>query len=136
MPTSYEKEMERLRKLFAELETDEDSDFDNENNRPEDISEESFSNHESFSSYDTVSKEDGDYGNEELPLAYETKAEIGLKIQNKKRKAHLRMTKTIPYFLDPLFLYFHPKPLFLKAVDEKTSIIQIRRFIHLKKFFL
>ncbi|GBO09980.1 hypothetical protein AVEN_205049-1, partial [Araneus ventricosus] len=56
MPTSYEKEVERLRKLFAELETDEDSDFGNEGNRPEDILEESFSNHESFSEYDTVSE--------------------------------------------------------------------------------
>ncbi|GBN36625.1 hypothetical protein AVEN_136409-1 [Araneus ventricosus] len=30
MPASYGKEMERLRKLLAEVETDEDSDFDNE----------------------------------------------------------------------------------------------------------
>ncbi|GBM00247.1 hypothetical protein AVEN_32601-1 [Araneus ventricosus] len=60
MPTTYEKEMERLRKLFAEIETDEDSDFDNE---PEDILGENFSDHESFREYDTESEEDGDYGN-------------------------------------------------------------------------
>ncbi|GBN89501.1 hypothetical protein AVEN_64715-1 [Araneus ventricosus] len=66
MTTSYEKEMERLRKLFAEVEIDEDSDFDNEGNRPEDILEENFSNHESFSEYDTETEEDGDSGNEEV----------------------------------------------------------------------
>ncbi|GBM93654.1 hypothetical protein AVEN_210278-1 [Araneus ventricosus] len=52
MPTSYEKEMERLRKLLAEIETDEDSDFDNEDNGHEDILEENFSDHESFSEHD------------------------------------------------------------------------------------
>ncbi|GBN02826.1 hypothetical protein AVEN_216786-1 [Araneus ventricosus] len=53
MPTSYEKEMECLRKLLAEVETDEDSNFDNEDNGPEDILEENFSDHESFSEHDT-----------------------------------------------------------------------------------
>ncbi|GBO07422.1 hypothetical protein AVEN_20858-1 [Araneus ventricosus] len=61
-----EKERERLRKLFAELETDEDSDFDNKGNRPDDILEEKFSNHESFSEYDTESEEDGDSGHGEV----------------------------------------------------------------------
>ncbi|GBM24725.1 hypothetical protein AVEN_141800-1 [Araneus ventricosus] len=65
-PTSYEKEIERLRKLFAEVETEGDSDFDNEDNGPEDILEENFSNHESFSEYDKESEEDGDSGNEEV----------------------------------------------------------------------
>ncbi|GBL99278.1 hypothetical protein AVEN_129041-1, partial [Araneus ventricosus] len=46
---------------FAEIETDEDSDFDN---GPEDILEENFSDHESFSEHDTKSEEDGDSGNE------------------------------------------------------------------------
>ncbi|GBM81386.1 hypothetical protein AVEN_107118-1 [Araneus ventricosus] len=36
MPTPCEKEMEHLRKLLAEVETDEDSGFDNEDNGPED----------------------------------------------------------------------------------------------------
>ncbi|GBM25647.1 hypothetical protein AVEN_82763-1 [Araneus ventricosus] len=66
--TSYEKEMERLRKLFAEVETDDDSDFDNEDNGSEDILAENFSNHESFREYDTESEEDGDSGNEEVYL--------------------------------------------------------------------
>ncbi|GBN89365.1 hypothetical protein AVEN_149637-1 [Araneus ventricosus] len=56
--------MERLLKLFAEVVTDEDSDFDNEGNRPEDILEENFSNNERFSEYQTES--DGDSGNEEV----------------------------------------------------------------------
>ncbi|GBN37785.1 hypothetical protein AVEN_260016-1 [Araneus ventricosus] len=66
MLTSYEKEMERLRKLFAEVETDEYSDFDNKDNRPEDILEENFSNHESSREYDTESEKDGDSGNDEV----------------------------------------------------------------------
>ncbi|GBN16470.1 hypothetical protein AVEN_233142-1 [Araneus ventricosus] len=55
--------MERLRKLLAEDETNDDSDFDN---GPEDVSEENFSDHESFSEHDTESEEDGDFGNEEV----------------------------------------------------------------------
>ncbi|GBN18355.1 hypothetical protein AVEN_268156-1 [Araneus ventricosus] len=39
---SYGKEMQRLRKLLARVETDEDSDFDTEDNGPEDILEENF----------------------------------------------------------------------------------------------
>ncbi|GBM51824.1 hypothetical protein AVEN_226752-1 [Araneus ventricosus] len=66
MPNSYEKEMERLCQLFAEIETDEDSDVDNEENGPEDILEENFSNHESFSEHDTESEGEGDSGNEEV----------------------------------------------------------------------
>ncbi|GBN69409.1 hypothetical protein AVEN_105812-1 [Araneus ventricosus] len=49
MPTPYEKEMERLPKLLAEVEIDEDLDFDNEDNAPEDVLEENISDHESFS---------------------------------------------------------------------------------------
>ncbi|GBN10436.1 hypothetical protein AVEN_190786-1 [Araneus ventricosus] len=56
--------MELLLKLFAEVVTDEDSDFNNEGNRPGDILEEKFSNNESFSEYETES--DGDSGNEEV----------------------------------------------------------------------
>ncbi|GBN55748.1 hypothetical protein AVEN_26655-1 [Araneus ventricosus] len=57
--------MKRLRKLLAEVDTDEDPDFDNEGNGPEDVLEETFSDHESFCEHDTESEEDGDYGNEE-----------------------------------------------------------------------
>ncbi|GBM82768.1 hypothetical protein AVEN_259905-1 [Araneus ventricosus] len=64
MTTSYEKEMERLRKLLTEVESEEDTDFDNEDNRPEDVLEENFSDHESFSEHDTELEEDGDSGNE------------------------------------------------------------------------
>ncbi|GBN51306.1 hypothetical protein AVEN_109859-1 [Araneus ventricosus] len=66
MPTSFEKEMERLHKFFAEVETDKDSDFGNEDNEPGDILEENFSDHESFSENDTESEEEGDHGNEEM----------------------------------------------------------------------
>ncbi|GBN18721.1 hypothetical protein AVEN_137462-1 [Araneus ventricosus] len=65
-PTSYEKEMQRLRKLLDKVESDEDSDFSNEDNGPEDILEENFSDHESFSEHDTESEEDGYPGNEEV----------------------------------------------------------------------
>ncbi|GBL72113.1 hypothetical protein AVEN_163408-1 [Araneus ventricosus] len=53
-PISYEKEMERLRKLLAGVKTDEDSDFENEDNGPEDNLEDNFSNHENFSEHDTT----------------------------------------------------------------------------------
>ncbi|GBM81525.1 hypothetical protein AVEN_227778-1 [Araneus ventricosus] len=52
MPTPFEKEMERLYKLLAEVETDEDS--------------ENFSDHENFSEYDAESEEDGNSGKEEV----------------------------------------------------------------------
>ncbi|GBM80251.1 hypothetical protein AVEN_96886-1 [Araneus ventricosus] len=40
--------MEFFRKLLAEVETDEDPDFDNEDNESEDVLEDVFSDHESF----------------------------------------------------------------------------------------
>ncbi|GBN67751.1 hypothetical protein AVEN_181016-1 [Araneus ventricosus] len=64
MPTSYEKQTKRLRKLLAEVESDQDSDFDNEDNGPEDILEENFPDHESFSEHVTESEEGGYSGNE------------------------------------------------------------------------
>ncbi|GBL96403.1 hypothetical protein AVEN_146839-1, partial [Araneus ventricosus] len=57
--------MERLRKLLAEVETDEDPDFDNEDNGPEDVLEENSSDHKSFCEHDTKSEEGGDSGNED-----------------------------------------------------------------------
>ncbi|GBN04107.1 hypothetical protein AVEN_88938-1 [Araneus ventricosus] len=56
--------MERLRKLLAEVETNENPDFDNKDNGPEDVLEEIFSDHESFSEHDTESEEEGDSGHE------------------------------------------------------------------------
>ncbi|GBN43738.1 hypothetical protein AVEN_219641-1, partial [Araneus ventricosus] len=41
-------------------------DFDNEDNGPEDVLEEIFSDHESFCEHDTESEEDGDSGNEDV----------------------------------------------------------------------
>ncbi|GBN04665.1 hypothetical protein AVEN_221094-1, partial [Araneus ventricosus] len=61
MPTLYEKEMESLRKLLAEVQTDEDRDFDNEGNRHDNVLEENFSDHGSFREHDTKSEEDGDF---------------------------------------------------------------------------
>ncbi|GBM64306.1 hypothetical protein AVEN_189111-1 [Araneus ventricosus] len=46
--------MERLHKIIAEVETDEDPDFDNEDNGPEDVLEDIFSDHESFWEHDTI----------------------------------------------------------------------------------
>ncbi|GBM27477.1 hypothetical protein AVEN_205264-1 [Araneus ventricosus] len=64
-PAPYEKEMERLRTILAEIETNEDPNFDNEGNGPEDVSEENVSDQESFSEHDTESEEDGYSGNED-----------------------------------------------------------------------
>ncbi|GBM91231.1 hypothetical protein AVEN_274048-1 [Araneus ventricosus] len=58
--------MERLRKLLAEVETDEDPDFDNEGNGPEDGLEENFSDQKSFGEHDTESEVGGHSGNEEV----------------------------------------------------------------------
>ncbi|GBN91465.1 hypothetical protein AVEN_5634-1 [Araneus ventricosus] len=66
MPTPYDREMEHLRKLLAEVETDEDSGFDNDDNGPENVLEEIFSNHESLSEHDAESEEDRDSGSEEV----------------------------------------------------------------------
>ncbi|GBM76130.1 hypothetical protein AVEN_98062-1, partial [Araneus ventricosus] len=66
MTISYEKEIERLCKLLAEVETDKVPDFDNENNGPEDVLKENFSDHESFSEHDKESEEGGYSGNEEV----------------------------------------------------------------------
>ncbi|GBM62211.1 hypothetical protein AVEN_267879-1 [Araneus ventricosus] len=66
MPTPYEKEMKRLRKFLAEVETDEDIDFDNEDNGPEDVLEDIFSDHESFCEHDTESEDNGCSGNEDV----------------------------------------------------------------------
>ncbi|GBM97627.1 hypothetical protein AVEN_129849-1 [Araneus ventricosus] len=53
LPNPYEKEIERLSKLLAEVGTDEDSEFDNEDIGSEDVLEVNFSDHESFSKHDT-----------------------------------------------------------------------------------
>ncbi|GBM52096.1 hypothetical protein AVEN_131113-1 [Araneus ventricosus] len=66
MSTPSEKEIELLRKLLLEVETDEDSNFDSEDNGPEDVLEENFSDHENFRQDDTESLKDGDSGNEEV----------------------------------------------------------------------
>ncbi|GBM69988.1 hypothetical protein AVEN_225393-1 [Araneus ventricosus] len=63
---SIRKRNERLRKLLAKVETDEDPDFDNEDNRREDVLEEKFSDHESFCEHDTESEEDGDSENKDV----------------------------------------------------------------------
>ncbi|GBM21080.1 hypothetical protein AVEN_202168-1 [Araneus ventricosus] len=55
--------MERLRKLLAEVEIDDDTEFDNGS---EDILAENFSDDESFGEHDTESEEDGDSGSEEV----------------------------------------------------------------------
>ncbi|GBM63891.1 hypothetical protein AVEN_268812-1 [Araneus ventricosus] len=64
IPTSYEKKWSVYVNFLAEVETDEDSDFSNEDNGPEDILEEIFSDHESFTEHDAKSEEDGDSGSE------------------------------------------------------------------------
>ncbi|GBN35815.1 hypothetical protein AVEN_66286-1 [Araneus ventricosus] len=66
MPTPEEKEVERLRKLLAEVETHGDPDFGNEDNGPEDVLEDIFSDHESFCEHDTESEENGYSGNEDV----------------------------------------------------------------------
>ncbi|GBM07093.1 hypothetical protein AVEN_177061-1 [Araneus ventricosus] len=66
MPTLYVKEKERLHKFLADVETDEDPDFDNEGNGPKNDLKEIFTYHENFCEHDTESEEDGDSGNEDV----------------------------------------------------------------------
>ncbi|GBL98385.1 hypothetical protein AVEN_187724-1 [Araneus ventricosus] len=66
MPTPYEEEMALLRKRLAEIEIDEDSDFENEDNGLGNNLEDNFSNYDSFCEHDMESEDDGDSGNEEV----------------------------------------------------------------------
>ncbi|GBM73827.1 hypothetical protein AVEN_75254-1 [Araneus ventricosus] len=87
MRTSYE-EVKCLRKLLAEVETDEDSNLDNEDIRPEDILEENFSDHESFSAHDT--EEDGDSGNEEVNNSEWFSSKDGVEWRKTKFRQNIR----------------------------------------------
>ncbi|GBM16575.1 hypothetical protein AVEN_223505-1 [Araneus ventricosus] len=66
MPTPYEKETEHLRKILAEVEADENPVFYNDDNGPEDVLEEVFSDRESFCEHDTESEDDGYSGTEDV----------------------------------------------------------------------
>ncbi|GBM90648.1 hypothetical protein AVEN_130658-1 [Araneus ventricosus] len=87
MSTPYEKEIERLGKLQAEVETDEDSDFDNE---PEDVLEDNFSDHESFSKHDMESEKDGDSGNEEVNNSEWFTSNDGIQWRKRKFRQNIR----------------------------------------------
>ncbi|GBM32016.1 hypothetical protein AVEN_161810-1 [Araneus ventricosus] len=81
---------ERLRKPLAEVETDEDSDFDNEDNRPEDVLEENFSDFESFSEHDTELEGGGDSGNGELNNSEWFTSEDGAQWRKRKFRQNIR----------------------------------------------
>ncbi|GBN76392.1 hypothetical protein AVEN_20462-1, partial [Araneus ventricosus] len=82
--------MERLRKLLAGVKTDEDSDFENEDNGPEDNLEDNFSNHESFSEHDTKSENDVDSGNEEVNISAWFSSKDGVKWRKTKFRQNIR----------------------------------------------
>ncbi|GBO22193.1 hypothetical protein AVEN_153440-1 [Araneus ventricosus] len=79
--------MERLRKLLADDETDENPEFDNEENE---VLEDNFSDHESFSKYDTESEEDGDSGNEDVNYLVWFPSEDGVQWRKTKFRHHIR----------------------------------------------
>ncbi|GIY13787.1 hypothetical protein CEXT_733421 [Caerostris extrusa] len=56
MSNLYEKEMESSRRLLAEVETDEDSDINNEGHGLDCIFEDNFSDYKSFAKYDEIGK--------------------------------------------------------------------------------
>ncbi|GIY11338.1 TOG array regulator of axonemal microtubules protein 1 [Caerostris extrusa] len=60
------KEMELSHRLFVKVETDEDSDNNNEDKEPNDVLEENFSDHESFSEQDAELEKDRYSGIEEV----------------------------------------------------------------------
>ncbi|GBN97031.1 hypothetical protein AVEN_132410-1 [Araneus ventricosus] len=90
MPTTYEKEIESLRKPLAEVETDKNSDFDNENNRSEDVLEDNFSDHERFSEHNTESEEDGDSENEEINNSEWFRSQDGVQWRKRKFRQNIR----------------------------------------------
>ncbi|GBN85654.1 hypothetical protein AVEN_89967-1 [Araneus ventricosus] len=95
MPTPYDREMERLRKLLAEVETDEDSGFDNDDNGPENVLEEIFSNHESFSEHDTESEEDRDSGSEGVNSSEWFSSKDGVQWRKTKFRENIRTCHNI-----------------------------------------
>ncbi|GBO03747.1 hypothetical protein AVEN_23261-1 [Araneus ventricosus] len=67
MPAASERKRNgAFRKLLAEDETDEDPDFDSEDNGPEVVLEDIFSDHEYFREHDKESEEVGDSRNEDV----------------------------------------------------------------------
>ncbi|GBO17664.1 hypothetical protein AVEN_257394-1 [Araneus ventricosus] len=87
MPTQCEKEMERLSKVLAEVETDEDPVFDNGS---EDVLEEDFSDHERFSELDTESEENGDSGNEDVNKLLWFSSKDGVQRRKTKFRQNIR----------------------------------------------
>ncbi|GBO05257.1 hypothetical protein AVEN_157488-1 [Araneus ventricosus] len=81
------KKWERLSKLLAEVETDEDPDFDNGS---EDVLEETFSDHESFCDHDTESEEDGDSGNEDVNNLELFSSKEGIECRKTKFRQNIR----------------------------------------------
>ncbi|GBL75361.1 hypothetical protein AVEN_194561-1 [Araneus ventricosus] len=82
--------MERLRKHLAQGENDEDPGFDNEDNGPEDVLEEIFSDHESFCEHDTESEGDGDSGNEDGNNLELFSSKEGIEWRKTKLKQNIR----------------------------------------------
>ncbi|GBN31350.1 hypothetical protein AVEN_202477-1 [Araneus ventricosus] len=82
--------MEFLCKLLAEVETDENSVFDKEDNGPDYVLEDNFSDHECFREHDTQSEDDGDFGNEEVNNTKWFKSKDGVKWRQRKLKQKIR----------------------------------------------
>ncbi|GBO31083.1 hypothetical protein AVEN_144524-1 [Araneus ventricosus] len=99
--------MARLRKLLAEVETDEDPVFENEVNGREDVLEENFSDHERFSEHDTESEEDGDSRNEEVNNSKWFSSKVGVQCrktkfrQNIRTRCHNIMSRLTCFYLKP-----------------------------------
>ncbi|GBN34557.1 hypothetical protein AVEN_185258-1 [Araneus ventricosus] len=81
--------MQLLRRLIAEVESDGDSDFDNEDNGPEGDLEGNFSVHENFSEHDTESEEDGEEENEEVNNSEWLSSKDGVQRWKKKFRMHI-----------------------------------------------
>ncbi|GBM69749.1 hypothetical protein AVEN_75391-1 [Araneus ventricosus] len=82
--------MERSRKRFAEIETDEDPDFGNEDNGPKDVLEDILSDHESFSEHDTQSEENGDSGIKEVNNLKLFSSKDGIQWRKTKLRQNIR----------------------------------------------
>ncbi|GBN22859.1 hypothetical protein AVEN_237221-1 [Araneus ventricosus] len=78
------------------VETDEDPDFDNEDNGPEDVLEEIFSDHESFCEHDTEYEEDGDSGNEDVNNVELFSSKEGTEWRKTKFRQNIRCHNIVP----------------------------------------
>ncbi|GBL90174.1 hypothetical protein AVEN_227226-1, partial [Araneus ventricosus] len=111
--TTTEKEVERVRKLLATVQTDEYPDLCNEDNGPDDGLELIFSDHENFCDNKTKSEVDRDSGNED---------ENNLKLFSSKEGIGWRKTKFRIEFQFGVI----PSPLAVLTFAKEARVLSVK----------